>query len=234
MKAVILAAGKGTRLKPLTDVLPKALIPLNGKPILEIILEQLKSVGIIEIIIIVNHLQEQIKDHFQNGEKLGMTLQYVEQKEMLGTANALLQAESFIDEEKFICLACDSLFETDLLKKLLNNKSGGVITAREVEDGRRFGILLTNNKKVLKILEKPENPPSNLANLSVYLLPREIFSACKFIPASKTGEYYLPDAIKLLIDQGITFEYELSKHIIDIGTHEQLKEAEKLAKGLGL
>lgn len=233
MQAVILAAGRGTRLQPLTDTIPKALVKVNGKPILEIILKQLASTGITEVVIVVHYLKEKIIDYFEDGSKLGLSIKYVEQKEMKGSADAVLQAEPHITG-KFICIACDSLFENELLQKIVKCNSDGLFTCREVEDGRRFGILVTNGKKVTTVIEKPEHPPTNLANFSVYLFPLKIFQACKEIEPGLKGEYQIVDAIQKLIDSGMTFSYEKSDYILDIGTHEQLREAEELVKKLGL
>lgn len=233
MQAVILAAGRGTRLQPITDNLPKAMVPINGKPILEILLKQLKETGIRDVVIVLHYLKEKITNYFGDGKKIGMDIKYVEQKELMGSADAVLCAEPHI-KGKFLLVACDSLFETDQIKRVLEHKSDGVFTAKEVKDGRAFGILVTEGNKVTKVIEKPENPPTNLANFSVYLLPQEIFHACRTVKPSHKGETWVTDAIQMLIEQGMTFEYETSKHILDIGTHEQLYDAQILAKKLGL
>lgn len=234
MQAVILAGGRGTRLQPLTDTMPKAMVPINGKPQLEILIQQLKTVGVKDILIIVNYMKEKITDYFGDGKKFGVKIHYAEQKEMKGTADATLYAESFVKNKQFFLIFCDSLFETDLLQRLLKHTSDGTFTCREVEDPRRFGVLMVEGKKVVKFIEKPEKPVSNLASLSVFVMPREIFEACKKVKPQTKGEYWLTDAIQILIDKGMTFEYEISKHILDIGTHEQLAEAQILAKKLGL
>jgi len=234
MQAVILAAGRGTRLQPLTDTIPKAMVPINGRPQLEILVEQLKTVGVSDILIIVHYLKEKIMDYFGDGSKFGVKIQYAEQKEMKGTANAVSYAESFVKDKKFFLIFCDSLFETDLLERLLKHKSDGVFTCREVENPGRFGVLMVDGKKVIKFVEKPEVPPSNLASFSVFIMPREIFDACKKVEPKQKGEYWLTDAIQILIDKGVVFEFEISKYILDIGTHEQLAEAQDLARKLGL
>ncbi len=233
MKAVILAAGKGTRLLPLTKENPKPLVPINGTPMLEIILKQLKKVGITEAVIIIHHLKGKIMNYCE-GSPFGMSTICVEQEEMNGTADAVLHAESQINEDKFLCLAVDSFFETSLLDKVLKAEGEGVIACREVEDASPYGVLVTEDEKVVDIVEKSANPPSNLANFSVYMFPKEIFAACKKIKPSPRGELEITDAIKLLIDEGKNFTFVKSNHIMDIGTHEQLKEAEELAKKLEL
>jgi UDP-N-acetylglucosamine diphosphorylase / glucose-1-phosphate thymidylyltransferase / UDP-N-acetylgalactosamine diphosphorylase / glucosamine-1-phosphate N-acetyltransferase / galactosamine-1-phosphate N-acetyltransferase len=233
MQAVILAAGKGTRLMPLTKTTPKALVSVNGKPLLQILLEQLKSVDVTEIIVVVHHLQQEIKKYFGDGQKFGVSITYVTQEKLRGNADALATVEPYI-ENSFLCLAVDSLFETDILRKLMKHDSDGVITCKEVVDTSRFGTLRIDERKVLQIVEKSKDPPSHLANFSVYLFPHEIIEACKTVPESTRNEYELTDAIQALIEAGMIFEYETSEHIIDIGTPEQLQEAQELAKKLDL
>ena len=234
MQAVILAAGRGTRLQPLTDTIPKAMVSINGKPQLEILIEQLKTVGVNDITIVVHYMKDKIISHFGDGSRFNVKIRYVEQKEMKGTADAVKCTEPFVKDKRFFLIYCDSLFETDLLERLLKHKSDGVFTCREVKDPSSFGILMLEGNKVVKFVEKPENPPSHLASFSVFIMTSKIFQACEKIKPGPKGEYWLTDAIQLLIDEGITFEYEVSKHILDIGTHEQLAEAQDLARKLGL
>lgn len=237
MQAIILAAGRGTRLQPLTDTTPKAMLLINGKPMLQIILEQIKSVGVTEVVIIVNYLKDHIITYFGDGSKMGLKITYVEQPELKGSADAIARAEKYITDKRFLVIACDSLFETDQLTRVLAHKSAdGVFTCKEVtyEQAKQLGVLFIEGPRVTKIIEKPKDPPSRLANFSVYLLPREVFDACKKVQPGPRGEYWLPEAIQLLIDRGMIFEFEISKHILDIGNHEQYAEAQILAKKLGL
>ncbi len=234
MKAVILAAGKGTRLLPLTEMIPKAMVLINGKPMLQILLEQLKSTGIKDILIVTHHHKEKIENYFKDGAEWGVALRYRFQQKMKGNADALLSAKSFIGGERFLCIACDSLFETSLLPRIIEQKSTGVLTCKPVLDARCYGIVLTEGNNVRKIIEKPEQPPSNLANFSVYILPADIFSACRGLSPGLKGEHLLTDAIQQLIDNGTDFSYVTSDHILDIGTLEQLEEAQQLAKVLEL
>lgn len=227
---MILAAGEGKRLRPLTNNTTKALIKVNGKPLLQILIEQLKTVGITQIIVVVHHLKNTVISHFGDGSHFGVKLTFVEQKELKGNANALPYVEPYIKKERFFLLAIDSLFETDLLKRLLSHQSEGVFTVKEVEDTSRYGTIAVEGKKVKKIIEKSLHPPSNLANFSVYIVPKEIIPECKHVSLSPRGEYEITDALQALIDKGMTFEYEKSNYILDIGTPEQLQEAQELAK----
>ena len=233
-QAVILAAGKGTRLAPLTHTVPKAMVKVNGRPMLEIIISQLKSVGITDIIIVINYLKEKVIEHLGDGSRFGVKITYAHQPAIDGSAKAIIAAEPYLKKQSFLCVTADSLFETDLLRRILAHKSAGVFACKEVEDARAFGVLRTEGKRVIEIIEKPEHPPTNLANFSVYVLPYAIVDACKKVPASKNGEYWITEAIQLLIKDGAVFEYEKAEHILDIGTPKHLEEAQTLAKKLNL
>lgn len=231
MQAIILAAGQGKRLRPITDEIPKALVEVDGKPIVQRILEQLKTVGVSEAILVVHHKKEKLQEHFGD-EFEGIRLKYAFQPEMLGDGHAITFAEEHLKQDKFLVIACDSLFPTGHLAKLLEHQSDGVMTACQVdyESAKRFGVLLTEGKKVTKIIEKSPEPPSTLANTSIYCLPREIFAAGKKIGKGAGNEFRLVDAIQLLIDEGKKFNYEPLTQWLDIGTKEQLEEAHGLAK----
>jgi dTDP-glucose pyrophosphorylase len=234
MQAIILAAGQGKRLEPLTLTTSKAMIKINSKPILQILLEQLNSVGITEVVIVVHYLKEQITGFFGDGSKFGVRITYAEQKEMKGNADAVLAARPYVSGRKFLVIACDSLFETEQLRRLLAVESPGAISVHTVEDARRFGSVVHDGKYVQRIVEKSENPPSKLVNTSIYLLPHEIFDACNDVKQGSAGEYWLTDAINDLIAQGVRFEFREVLRWVDVGTLEQHEEAQQLAKELGL
>ncbi len=234
MEAVLLAAGRGTRLLPLTAEVPKVMMDINGKPLMEIIINQLKSVGVTKIIIIVRHLKEKIINYFADGSKFGVFIEYVDQKEMKGTGHAVLQAKDLIFEEKFLCLAADSLFETSLLERVLSHQSEGVLVCKDVQDPENYGVLNLDGILVKGIVEKPKEFVGSCANLSVYLFPKQIFSACSRLQPSSRGELEVTDAIQDLIDSGVVFEHEKVEKIIDVGTKKNLEEARVMAKELGL
>lgn len=210
------------------------MIPVNGRPMLEIILNQLKSVGVTDVVLVVHYLQEKIRNYFGNGEKLGMKITYAEQKEMRGSADAVLCAKPCITGNKFLTIACDSLFETCQLERLLAVQSPGALSVHEVADGRRFGVIEHDGKYIRRIVEKREHPPTNLANTSIYLFPKEIFAACERVTPGIGKELWVIDAIQDLIDHGTKFEFREVKQWVDIGTHEQYAEAQILAQKLGL
>lgn len=210
------------------------MILVNGKPMLEIILNQLKGVGVTDVVLVVHYLQDKIRNYFGSGEKLGMKITYAEQKEMTGSADAVLCAKQYITDNKFLTIACDSLFETSQLERLLAVQSPGALSVHEVADGRRFGVIEHDGKYIRRIVEKSEHPPTNLANTSIYLFPKEIFAACARVKPGIGKERWVIDAIQELIDSGTKFEFREVRQWVDIGTHEQYAEAQLLAKQLGL
>jgi dTDP-glucose pyrophosphorylase len=234
MQALILAAGQGKRLEPLTNTTPKAMLLINGKPLLQILVEQLRAVGVTDIVVVVHYLKEQITNHFGDGSRFGVRLTFVDQKEMKGTGHAVLCAKPYLAGERFLMIAGDSLFPTAHLRLLLNHTAPGVMTVHRVADGRRYGVITHEGSRVTKIIEKSLNPPTNLANFSAYVLPRAIFDACAKLVPGRLGEYWLIDAINDLIAQGMPFEFVEVPEIIDIGTPEQYAEAQELAKKIKL
>lgn len=231
MKAVILAAGQGKRLRPITETIPKAMASVCGKPMLEIILRQLKVNGITDAILVIHYKKEQIKEYFGE-EYQGIKIHYAEQKEMKGTGDAVLTAEPFIDDDHFLVVAADTLAPTALFTRLNNHKSDMVITVCKVQDPTRFGVIETDNNHVTRIVEKSPTPPTNLASASVYYFPKTIFDKCKQLVPSPRGEYEITDAIQMLLDEGVQCTYEIIENWLDIGTHEQLAQAQEIARQL--
>jgi UDP-N-acetylglucosamine diphosphorylase / glucose-1-phosphate thymidylyltransferase / UDP-N-acetylgalactosamine diphosphorylase / glucosamine-1-phosphate N-acetyltransferase / galactosamine-1-phosphate N-acetyltransferase len=175
MKAVLLAAGEGVRLMPITANRPKHLIKVGGKPILQFCLEAVKNAGITEAIIVTHYMSESIRNYFGDGEKLGLKLSYVEQKAILGTGNAASEAEPYLDSD-FVLIYGDLLFSQDSVKQVLEQfKKGETAVAMgvvPVEKPESYGIIEKDVEgKVKRIVEKPVagKAPSNLANAGVYV-----------------------------------------------------------------
>jgi len=193
MQAVILAAGKSTRTYPLTLTRPKPLLRLAGKTILEHNLEQLEDL-VDEVVLIVGYKGELIEKTFGSLFK-GMRISYIEQTEQLGTAHALLQAENKV-KDRFILMHGDDLYSRQDIQACLRHSYS--VLGKNVKNPSEFGILVTENGKLKNIVEKPENPPSNLANTALYVLDRKIFEIIKTLSKTSRGEYELTDAIKRL------------------------------------
>jgi bifunctional UDP-N-acetylglucosamine pyrophosphorylase/glucosamine-1-phosphate N-acetyltransferase len=204
MKAVVLAAGEGLRLQPITSTRPKHLIKVGGKPILEHCLEALKSAGISEAVIVVHYMADAIRQRFGNGERFGMKIEYAEQQAVIGTGNAVGYAEPYVKDE-FILVYGDLLFTGDAVKKALTahqkEKPTATIAVVPVEKPEDYGVLeLENENRVKRIIEKPnrDQAPTNLANAGIYVFQTEIFRKAQEISSSSRGEWEITDAISLL------------------------------------
>lgn len=205
MKAVVLAAGEGVRLKPMTSTRPKHLIKVGGKPILEHCFDALKASGIDEAIVVVHYMAEAIKRHFEDGKRFSLKLEYVDQPSMLGTGNAVAMVEPHVKEE-FLLVYGDLLFNAEAVKEVLSlyqkEKPSAVMAVVPVEKPESYGIVeLEGDKQVKRIVEKPkrEEAPSNLANAGIYVFSPEIFEKIKITSASARGEWEITDAIGLLL-----------------------------------
>jgi len=192
MQAVILAAGKGTRMLPLTETRPKPMLKVANKPILEHNLEQLTDL-VDEVILVVGYKKEIIENYFGTNFN-GLKIKYVEQKELLGTGNALERAKNELEDD-FIVLSGDDLYFREDIKKVL--KKEPCILIKEVENPEDFGVVEIENNEVVDLEEKPKNARSNLVNSGLYHLNKEIFSHS--LKLSERGEYELTDYIKSIL-----------------------------------
>ena len=233
MKAVLLAAGEGIRLLPITATRPKHLIKVGGKPILQFCLEGIKRAGINEAIIVTHYMGDSIRSYFGEGEKLSLKLTYVEQKAILGTGNAAEVAEPYLDGD-FALIYGDLLFGLDTVKQVLSQfkkgKTAAVMGVVPVEKPESYGIIEQDIEgKVKRIVEKPAagKAPSNLANAGVYAFSKEVFDKIKQTKASIRGEWELTDAITMLAQEGKTvLAAQLSKEDwFDVGRPWDLLDA---------
>jgi len=206
-------------MKDLTSDRPKVMLEIDKKPILEKIIKGLKDNGIEEIILVVNYKKEKIIDYFGDGSDLGVKIKYAVQKEPLGTADALRYVESHIDENYFLLIYGDQLFDFNIISEL-KNCSRPMICITKVKNPEEFGIIEIKNDKVIKILEKVKNPSSNLINTGIYILPKKIFKEIKNTKKSKRGEYELTDSIQSLMNKGMSFGYLKIENWLSIGTKE--------------
>jgi len=206
-KGCILAAGKGTRLLPLTETKPKPLIPIAGKPLLQHSIEMFRENNITKILLIVGHYKEKIQEFFGNGEDLGVELSYIEQKEFLGTAHATDLAKDFTGQDPFLLFYGDQYMDSQIFEKVVNefstNKYDGLISAKHMQDPTKWGILKSDDEGLLeKIIEKPpDNRYGNLANAGVYIFNQDIFEGIANTEKSVRGEYELTDSIQYLVDK---------------------------------
>ncbi len=224
MKAVILLAGLGTRLRPHTYSKPKPLVPVAGKPVLGHILDSLAGLQLDETIFIVGYLGDQIQKYVSEYYP-HLHARYVEQAEMRGQAHAIALAKQYIDQDVLIIFG-DTIWETDFTR-LKQVQHDGLIYSREVEDPRRFGVVLLKDGFVTKFVEKPATPISNLAVVGVYyfrawqMLMQAIDDMITRNIQTK-GEYFLADAMQLMIEQGAKLEAETIAVWEDCGTREAI------------
>lgn len=233
MKAVLLAAGAGERLLPLTATRPKHLLKVAGKPILQYCLEAVKHAGITEVIVITHYMSETIRSYFGDGSNLGLKIVYAEQPKILGTGNAAGVAEPYLDSD-FVLIYGDLLFGRDAVKDVLskfqNSETAAVMGVVPVDHPESYGIIeKAADGKVKGIVEKPTpgKAPSNLANAGVYVFSKAVFDKIKQTKASIRGEWELTDAITMLAEEGKTvIAAELSKgDWFDVGRPWDLLDA---------
>lgn len=190
MKAVILAAGEGIRLRPLTETRPKCMLYVAGKPILHHLLVEAKKAGITEAVIVVRNMKDKIIDYFSNID-IGINIKFVEQGPDKGTGAALLAAENEI-KDTFVVLAGDTVTESSVIKAAMDGHDGSITLAiKRVKNPREYGVVELSGDKVSLFEEKPKNPKTDFANLSVYCMEPTVFESLKSIGKSERGEYEL-------------------------------------------
>jgi len=209
MIGVILAAGEGRRLRPLTFTRPKHMIPVGGKPILEHLVNAVRAAGIKEILMVVGYKAETIKEYFGNGSEFGVSINYVNQKRILGTADAIASVKKHVNED-FLVVNGDLLSSSDVIKSVIKMhekvKSIATLAAVKVEKPEQYGVLKVKDGRLTDIIEKPSSKTSssNLVNAGIYLFSIEIFDFIEQTKISKRGELEITDSIHLIVKNGKT------------------------------
>jgi len=236
LKGIILHGGHGTRLRPLTHTGPKQLLPIANKPMSQYALEDLKTAGITEIGIIIGDVYpEKVKEYYGDGSDFDVKITYIYQDAPKGISHAIKLCKDFIGNEKFIVYLGDNVLRKNLIdytKKFETSNSDAMILLCEVDEPQRFGVaeLDTNNPgKIKKIIEKPKDPPSNLAVIGIYFLTPKIFQIIDNLKPSWRGELEITDALFSLMNQGNKIEYDtVTGWWKDTGTPEDIIHANKL------
>ncbi len=233
MKAFILAAGEGTRMRPLTSKISKSLLPIAGKPFIEHTLDALKANGISEISILIGWGAKELESHFGNGSKLGLKIRYIHQKDRLGTAHAIGYARKHMKTDPFLAINGDVVITKGTIKSVLANfkKYGDmIITGAEVPNPCDYGIIKLGKGNCLScLIEKPKNPPTNLANAGLYLFTHEIFDAIDKTELSMRGEYEVTDSIQMLTDDQKKFRcVTIKDDWVDVGRPWDLLKANSI------
>ena len=232
MKGLILSGGRGTRLRPLTYTSAKQLVPVANKPVLFYAIEALAESGIREIGIVVGDTQAEIRAAVRDGSDWGVRVTYIEQDAPRGLAHAVLISESFIGSDPFVMYLGDNLLNKGIRRfvdEFVRERPAAQILLARVTDPQMFGVAELRDGRVVRLVEKPVEPKSDLALVGVYMFSPAVFEAVKAITPSARNELEITDAIQTLIDRGL----EVRPHIVDgwwkdTGKLEDMLEANRL------
>lgn len=232
MKALILSGGKGTRLRPITHTSAKQLVPVANKPILFYAIEAIRDAGIVDIGIIVGETHEEIRAAVGDGSRFGVKVTYIQQDAPLGLAHAVKISEGFMAGGPFVMFLGDNLIKDGVkpfVEEYAQTEANSQILLAHVRNAREFGVAEIEQGRVVRLIEKPENPPSDLALVGVYMFDHHVFEAVSAIKPSERGELEITDAIQYLIDKG----YRVESHIItgwwkDTGKLDDMLEANRM------
>jgi NDP-sugar pyrophosphorylase family protein len=231
MKAIVFCGGEGTRLRPLTHKIPKPMVPLQGRTILEHLFDLFKKYNVKDIILTTCYLKEKMREYYGDGKKFGVNIKYVEEEKLLGTANHIALANEYLKETFFVSNG-DELKDIDLdnmLKQHKKTKAIVTIALREVPDPSHYGVVKLDGDKILEFVEKPkkEEAPSNFINAGFYIMEPEVIN---YIPQ----DYAMleKEVFPRLAKEGKLYGYKFKGQWFDTGTHERYAEAEKNWKGI--
>ncbi len=232
MKALILSGGEGTRLRPITHTAAKQLIPIANKPILFYGIEAIREAGITDVGIVVGDTYEEIKEAVGEGKKWGSKITYIKQEAPLGLAHAVKISQDFLANESFVMYLGDNIIKQgikSLVDEFRKKRANSQILLAHVENPGQFGVAELERGKVVRLVEKPKEPKTDLALVGVYMFDHHIFEAVNNIKPSWRGELEITDAIQYLIDKN----FLVHSHIIngwwkDTGKPEDLLEANRI------
>ncbi|MDG5819750.1 UTP--glucose-1-phosphate uridylyltransferase AglF [Natronococcus sp. A-GB7] len=232
MHAVVLAAGTGSRLRPLTETKPKALVEVDGKPLIEDVFDNLLEVGATKLVVVVGYRKQQIIERYGDSYE-DVPIVYAHQREQLGLAHAILRAEPYVEGD-FALMLGDNVFRAnlrDVVNRQREDRADAAFLVEQVpyDEASRYGVLDTNRYgEIVEVVEKPDEPPSNLVMTGFYTFSPAIFHACKLVQPSDRGEYELPDAIDLLLQSGRTIDaIRMDGWRVDVGYPADRERAEE-------
>ncbi len=232
MKALLLSGGTGSRLRPLTFTGAKQLIPVANKPILFYAIESIRDAGIVDIGVVLGETGDEVRSMVGDGSQWGVQITYIQQDAPRGLAHAVQLAEPFIGTEPFLMFLGDNMIQDDVrsfVKNFENHRCNALVLLSEVPEPQRFGVAKLSEGRLVGLVEKPKNPPSNLALVGVYVFDHHIFDSVKKIQTSWRGELEITDAIQQLLDDGLYVDYRtVDGWWKDIGKPEDILDANRV------
>jgi mannose-1-phosphate guanylyltransferase / phosphomannomutase len=229
MKAVVMAGGEGTRLRPLTSNRPKPLVPVLNKPIAQHIIEHLKRAGITDIVVTLYYLAEEIQNYFGDGSDLGVNLIYSIEDTPLGTAGSVKKAEKYLEDDTFIIVSGDALTDLNIEKAVAfhrEHQSEASLVLKHVENPLEFGVVMTGeNGKIIRFLEKPSwgEVFSDTVNTGMYLLEPSVFALMEHNRNYDWSQDIFP---RLLAEERALYGYVMEEYWTDVGSLEQYRQAQ--------
>ena len=232
MKGILLHAGHGTRLRPLTHTGPKQLLPIANRPMSEYCIESMKDAGVTEIAIIIGGIgSNKVREYYGNGEKFNVKISYVKQDEPLGISHAINLCRSFVGDNKFLVFLGDNIIQKnigDFANNFLESNDDASILLCEVDNPSRFGIADMHKGKITKIMEKPKDPPTNFAVTGIYFLTPKIFDIIDNLKPSWRNELEITDALQILLSENNKISYHIiTDYWKDTGTPEDIINANR-------
>jgi len=232
-KGIILAGGRGSRLSPLTDITNKFLMPVYDKLMIEYSVLSLAQAGIKEIAIILGTKSAgETMDYLKSGAKYGVKFTYLYQDTPTGVPHAILQAEQFAGDDNIVVLCADNIIYDDITPHVKNFVGGACISVKQFEDVeqlKRFAVLQFESNFISKLVEKPENPPSEFAFCGIQIYDNRVWEYIYDLEKSDRGEYEIVDVINRYIDEDELYFVKLEKPWFDCGNKDALFEAQQFA-----
>ena len=230
MKGIILHGGHGTRLRPLTHTGPKQLLPIANKPMSEYCVEAIRNCGITDIAIIIGGIgSNKVKEYYGDGSKFNVKISYIEQDEPKGIAHAINLCKNFVGNEKFLVFLGDNIIQksiSTISQKFESSNDDALVLLCEVSNPERFGIADVKENKIIKIIEKPKNPPTNLAVTGIYFLTTKIFNIFSRLKPSWRNELEITDALQMMLEENNTVNFEMiTDYWKDTGTPNDIIHA---------
>jgi glucose-1-phosphate thymidylyltransferase len=233
LKGLILSGGKGTRLRPITYTSAKQLVPVANKPVLFRVIEAIRDAGIDEIGIVVGDTAPEIRQAVGDGERWGVRITYIPQEAPLGLAHAVKISQDFLGDDRFVMFLGDNVIQggiSDLIRQFAHSDWNSQIVLKQVSNPQQYGVAELNGQgRIVQLIEKPKDPPSDLALVGIYMFDHTVFEAVNSIAPSWRGELEITDAIQWLVSNDYAvFPYVHQGWWIDTGKMEDMLAANSL------